>query len=87
MKMLLVLGLVAVMTSGALAHADDENIDFSNAGFVDETTNLPNTFAPFNAYFVVLRGPANSIAGDRGVITQKILLVGGSIIDISAHHL
>jgi hypothetical protein len=65
MKKLLVLGLVAVMATGALAQSGDDNmmgIFFSDTEFVDETTNFPNTFAPFNAYVVLLNGTVNSIA-------------------------
>jgi len=65
MKKLLVLGLVAVMATGALAQSSEENMMgmfFSPDVFNDETTNFPNTFTPFNSYIVLLNATVPSVA-------------------------
>jgi hypothetical protein len=66
MKKLLVLGLVAVMASVALAQSSEENmmgLFFSDTEFTDETTNHINTFAPFNGYVVLLNPTVETVGG------------------------
>jgi len=66
MKKLLVLGLVAVMATGALAQSSEENMMgmfFSNTEFTDEYTNHVNTFVAFNGYVVLLNPMVEFVGG------------------------
>jgi hypothetical protein len=64
MKKLLALALVVMVAGGAIAQ--DENMMgmfFSDTEFTDATTSWTNTFAPFNAYIVLLNATVETVGG------------------------
>ncbi len=67
MKTLLTIAMLALLTSGAAALEDHElnmmGVFFSPTEFVDETTNLDTTGAPFAAYLVLLNPTVESVGG------------------------
>jgi hypothetical protein len=85
MKKLLVLGLVAVMASGALAqfieHGSEENmmgVFFDAEVFTSETTNFMAAGLPFNAYIVMLNATVPSIgAYEAGLMLSEPVFILG----------
>lgn len=65
MKKLLALALVVMVAGGAIAQTTEDNMMgmFFAEPFNSENTNFVNTFAPFDAYVVLLNATVESIGG------------------------